>query len=182
MLEEDGIKARVLDSENPEEVEEYESFRYHYWIDKFKYIQAPKRDDKHEHDKYDDHSIHFGALKDDNLIGYSRFILPGHHGLQVHREFEELVHPRIKVPIDMAKCVESSRLVVVPELGSKRHQVAQMIYKLKYQFMSPRPRGCRRVRINPNITYFKPQGVPMSVLEIVNHFPANFRVSLQKND
>lgn len=34
--------------------------------------------------------------------------------------------------------------------------------------MSPRPRGCRRVRINPNITYFKPQGVPMSVLEIVN--------------
>ena len=135
VLEEDGIKARVLDSENPEEVEEYEGFRYHYWIDKFKYIQAPKRDDKHEHDKYDDHSFHFGALKDDNLIGYSRFILPGHHGLQVHREFEELVHPRIKVPIDMAKCVESSRLVVVPELGSKRHQVAQMIYKLKYQFM-----------------------------------------------
>ena len=34
--------------------------------------------------------------------------------------------------------------------------------------MSPRPRGCRRVRINPNITYLKPQGVPMSVLEIVN--------------
>lgn len=40
--------------------------------------------------------------------------------------------------------------------------------KLKYQLMSPRPRGCRRVRINPNITYFKPQCVPMSVLEIVN--------------
>jgi len=34
--------------------------------------------------------------------------------------------------------------------------------------MSPRPRGCRRVRISPDITYFKPQGVPMSVLEIVN--------------
>ena len=34
--------------------------------------------------------------------------------------------------------------------------------------MSPRPRGCRRVQISPNITYFKPQGVPMSVLEIIN--------------
>jgi predicted DNA-binding protein (UPF0251 family) len=34
--------------------------------------------------------------------------------------------------------------------------------------MSPRPRGYRIVKINPHITYFKPQGVPMSVLEIIN--------------
>ena len=31
----------------------------------------------------------------------------------------------------------------------------------------PRPRLCRRIRFNPNITYFKPQGVPMRFLEIV---------------
>ncbi len=30
-----------------------------------------------------------------------------------------------------------------------------------------RPRLCRRIRFNPNITYFKPQGVPMIELEIV---------------
>ncbi|HOY56229.1 MAG TPA: DUF134 domain-containing protein [bacterium] len=30
-----------------------------------------------------------------------------------------------------------------------------------------RPRLCRKVNFNPNITYFKPQGVPMSELEIV---------------
>lgn len=30
-----------------------------------------------------------------------------------------------------------------------------------------RPRLCRRIRFNPNITYFKPQGVPMRFLEIV---------------
>jgi len=30
-----------------------------------------------------------------------------------------------------------------------------------------RPRLCRRIRFNPNITYFKPQGVPMRYLEIV---------------
>lgn len=29
-----------------------------------------------------------------------------------------------------------------------------------------RPRLCRRIRFNPNITYFKPQGVPMRHLEI----------------
>ena len=30
-----------------------------------------------------------------------------------------------------------------------------------------RPRLCRRIRFNTNITYFKPQGVPMRFLEMV---------------
>ena len=30
-----------------------------------------------------------------------------------------------------------------------------------------RPRLCRRITFNPNITYFKPQGVPLRFLEIV---------------
>ncbi len=30
----------------------------------------------------------------------------------------------------------------------------------------PRPRLPRRIRFNPNVTYFKPQGVPMRFLEI----------------
>ncbi|MFH1890043.1 MAG: DUF134 domain-containing protein [Candidatus Kuenenbacteria bacterium] len=29
----------------------------------------------------------------------------------------------------------------------------------------PRPRLCRRIRFNPHITYFKPQGIPMRDLE-----------------
>lgn len=31
----------------------------------------------------------------------------------------------------------------------------------------PRPRCCRKIEFNPNITYFKPQGVPMWRLETV---------------
>jgi len=31
----------------------------------------------------------------------------------------------------------------------------------------PRPRLCRRIRFEPNVTYFKPQGVPMRFLDIV---------------
>ena len=31
----------------------------------------------------------------------------------------------------------------------------------------PRPRQCRRVKFNPEITYFKPQGVPMRLLDMV---------------
>ena len=31
-----------------------------------------------------------------------------------------------------------------------------------------RPRLCRRIRFNPNITYFKPQGLPMRFLEEVD--------------
>ena len=31
----------------------------------------------------------------------------------------------------------------------------------------PRPKLCRKVQFNPDITYFKPQGVPMRCLEII---------------
>lgn len=31
----------------------------------------------------------------------------------------------------------------------------------------PRPRLCRRIRFNPRVTYFKPRGVPMRFLEII---------------
>ncbi len=30
-----------------------------------------------------------------------------------------------------------------------------------------RPRLCRKIKFNPNVTYFKPQGVPMRLLELV---------------
>ena len=30
-----------------------------------------------------------------------------------------------------------------------------------------RPRLCRRIRFNPNVTYFKPQGEPMRFLEVI---------------
>ena len=30
-----------------------------------------------------------------------------------------------------------------------------------------RPRLCRRIGFNPNVTYFKPQGVPMRYLEVI---------------
>jgi len=31
----------------------------------------------------------------------------------------------------------------------------------------PRPKLTRRVYLNPNVTYFKPRGVPMSTLDII---------------
>ncbi len=31
----------------------------------------------------------------------------------------------------------------------------------------PRPKLCRKIDFNPNVTYFKPQGIPMRDLEIV---------------
>lgn len=31
----------------------------------------------------------------------------------------------------------------------------------------PRPRLNRRIYFNPDVTYFKPQGVPMSILDVV---------------
>jgi len=31
----------------------------------------------------------------------------------------------------------------------------------------PRPKLCRRIKFNPNVTYFKPQGIPMRELDLV---------------
>lgn len=31
----------------------------------------------------------------------------------------------------------------------------------------PRPRLCRKISFNPNVTYFKPQGVPLRLLKAV---------------
>lgn len=31
----------------------------------------------------------------------------------------------------------------------------------------PRPKLCRKIEFNPEVTYFKPQGVPMRALEVV---------------
>jgi predicted DNA-binding protein (UPF0251 family) len=31
----------------------------------------------------------------------------------------------------------------------------------------PRPRLCRKIEFNPNVTYFKPVGIPMRLLELV---------------
>lgn len=31
----------------------------------------------------------------------------------------------------------------------------------------PRPRSCRKIEFNPQVTYFKPQGIPMRDLEVV---------------
>lgn len=31
----------------------------------------------------------------------------------------------------------------------------------------PRPRLCRRIRFNPKVTYYKPQGLPLKFLEVV---------------
>ncbi|KKP39299.1 MAG: hypothetical protein UR28_C0008G0004 [Candidatus Peregrinibacteria bacterium GW2011_GWF2_33_10] len=31
----------------------------------------------------------------------------------------------------------------------------------------PRPRLCRKIRLNPNVTFYKPQGIPLHSLEII---------------
>jgi len=31
----------------------------------------------------------------------------------------------------------------------------------------PRPRLCRKIQFNPQVTYFKPQGIPLRLLEVV---------------
>lgn len=43
----------------------------------------------------------------------------------------------------------------------------KLVYLDYYNYIMVRPRLCRRIRFNPNIIYFKPQGVPMRFLEVI---------------
>jgi len=45
----------------------------------------------------------------------------------------------------------------------------------------PRPKLCRKIRFIPNITYFKPQGVPMRFLDIVELTTEEVEVLRLKN-
>jgi len=133
---EDGIAVRVLNPDSADDLNLLQEFRYNHYVESLKYVERPSHGKKIEYDKYDEHAVHFGAFDDRNiLVGYTRLILPGQHGLQVHNEFEDLIHPRLDPARDMKKCIESSRFIVAPELGHRRYQAAQMLYKIKYQFV-----------------------------------------------
>lgn len=135
VIKENGITGRMLNPKDRRDVKLYRKFRYLYWVKKFNFLKNLDTDDDSEQDKYDEHSVHFGAFDEsDKLVGYVRFILPGSNGFQVYNEFEELVHPRIKDSHFSPQSVESSRLVVAPELGPRRRDVAKVIYKLQYQY------------------------------------------------
>jgi N-acyl-L-homoserine lactone synthetase len=132
--------ARILDPHDDEDSRLFEEFRYKYWIEEFNYIQETEKEHKEsrkrESDKYDEHSVHFGVFDSHNdLVGYSRFILPGKHGLQVQVEFNNLLHSVSDFEKMVEHSVESSRLIVQRELARDRHQAAQLIYKMKYRFM-----------------------------------------------
>ncbi|MBU4369172.1 DUF134 domain-containing protein [Patescibacteria group bacterium] len=45
----------------------------------------------------------------------------------------------------------------------------------------PRPRLCRKIRFNPNIIYFKPQGVPMRMLDEIELTAEELEVLRLKN-
>jgi len=46
----------------------------------------------------------------------------------------------------------------------------------------PRPKLYRRIRFNPNVTYFKPQGAPMRFLDIVELSAEEVEALRLKND
>ncbi|MEA3449456.1 MAG: DUF134 domain-containing protein [Patescibacteria group bacterium] len=46
----------------------------------------------------------------------------------------------------------------------------------------PRPKLCRKIRFNPDITYFKPQSVPMRFLDMVELTVEEVEALRLKND
>ncbi|MEA2098419.1 MAG: DUF134 domain-containing protein [Patescibacteria group bacterium] len=46
----------------------------------------------------------------------------------------------------------------------------------------PRPRLCRKIRFNPDATYFKPQGVPVRFLDMVELTAEEVEALRLKND
>jgi len=45
----------------------------------------------------------------------------------------------------------------------------------------PRPRLCRKIRFDPKVTYFKPRGVPLAVLGVIELITEEVEVLRLKN-
>jgi len=134
-FDENGIRVRMLDDYDSSEFKEYLKFRYDHWVKRLKYASGSQGNENFEYDKYDDHSIHFGAFDAKNrIVGCSRIILPVKHGLQAPDIFEDKIHPRVLRQAPVNQSIEASRLTVADDLGKKRRHVARMFYKVQYQF------------------------------------------------
>jgi N-acyl-L-homoserine lactone synthetase len=116
-VRDDHYVARVLDSSDVEEMQAALVFRHRVFLEELGWA-CMEEESGHDHDRYDDSSVHFVAFDENNEVAaYCRLILP-QSGFMIETEFSDLVEPghRIRKDPDTA---EISRFAVTRTLRGK---------------------------------------------------------------
>jgi N-acyl-L-homoserine lactone synthetase len=108
-----SLSARVLDSDNWDEMEEARAFRRKIFLEELGWSLLDSTGQ--EIDEYDKNSVHLGAFADSGkLVGYCRLILPK-SGFMIEKDFADLVHPGYYIRKER-DTVEASRFAITKEL------------------------------------------------------------------
>lgn len=126
---------KIIGDDDLKEVLQYQNLRYRLKVQKFKWITAPDPRKPIAYDKYDAHSIHFGAFNPGGkLRAYSRLILPTKNSnLQIFDEFDSLIDPDFTPNWSPDSSAEVSSLLVDDDFKHPigyRFGAAQWLYKI----------------------------------------------------
>jgi N-acyl amino acid synthase of PEP-CTERM/exosortase system len=99
---------KKVDSE--ELLKEIYRVRYEVYCQECGFLPTADYPDGLEIDNYDDHSIHFAAFADNNVIGTSRLVMNSEHGFPLNEHCKEINIDECELPKD--SLVEVSRLAL----------------------------------------------------------------------
>ncbi len=128
-----SLTARVLNPDNPNEMEEARAFRFRIFLEELGWSLLES--DGQEFDEYDKNPVQFGVFEDSGqMVGYCRIIL-NKSGFMIEKEFADLVYPgyRIRKKDDT---VELSRFAIMKELRGKVNGIraVSVLVRCMYQW------------------------------------------------
>ncbi len=117
----------IIMEAKPEEMDEIYQLRYHIFCEELKFLSSNDYPNGRERDKYDERSHHIVVTKNNQIVGYSRLILP--------RDNEKFpIEEAVKLPaiFELRSAVEVSRgIVTSQERGSG---VKQLLMKAVFDY------------------------------------------------
>jgi len=128
-----SLSARVLDSDNQDDMEEARTFRHKIFLEELGWSLLDSTGQ--EIDEYDKNSVHFGAFEDSGeLVGYCRVILPK-IGFMIEKDFADLVNPGYRIRKEK-DTVEASRFAISKDLRGKGEgfRVIAVLLRSMYQW------------------------------------------------
>lgn len=132
-LKKSGIikkKYKIILVKNNDQLKKSYRFRYHLYCEVEKLLKKEDYPNKLEFDKFDEHSIHFVALdNNDNIVGTIRLIKDSELGFPTEEEFNL---KEIMKKDNRKKTIEVSRLMTTKEY--RKSFLSNDLYKAIYKY------------------------------------------------
>jgi N-acyl-L-homoserine lactone synthetase len=137
LLEESGLQARLIRSDDPDGRMACEALRYEFFVKARRWVAEDPGSPGRERDSYDDFSYHLGVFQGSEIAAYLRVLpwLP-EVGFMLEREFRPLVGGDDMADLRRPGSVEVSRLAVrkgEPLLQPGERSAVELLLKLLYR-------------------------------------------------